>query len=501
MRLSKISEITSAFRRVQRQIIVIEFGASYIKTGLFKTFNRTKKLTKIDIIDVSNQSLDKNKILSDHLTTNEYADCTNCYLILPQNRVSVKNMTLPTTDMREINKMVSLQAQIVSPFQSGEYVSDFHIIDKRESGQTDVLLFSANERVILEQSEILENAGKSVISVIPSSLLVAGFAEFHKDIEALFQDNSTSVIDIDYDTITLLVFKENSLLYLRSISHGVRTLGAEDNLQDENDFQNLLIGEIEGSFSACREHFPEIIIDNVVISGSIYAGESLCNTIKNSLDISCHMINPENDPNLDVDSIIMDNAEINKYSLSSFLGINTYDKLFEVNLLPSKIRQAQRFLQFKRLLLRSSLLILLNIVMVVFYLGVKMSEKEEYLDYLNNEIEQSSDMANKIELLKRQINLIHDHAIHGSNILDIIFELHQLTPSAANIEYFDYSTGRQITIKGWASRIDDVLSFVDSLKVSPYLIDAKMDYTKNTERKSSQKVQYQISAIAEKVAK
>ena len=88
---------------------------------------------------------------------------------IPRNLVTVRNLQLPTTDPRELEEMVNLQAVKQTPFLKEEIIADYHVVRSSPEGFTDVILVTTHRSVPNSNLNTLDEANLQAEGVRLSS--------------------------------------------------------------------------------------------------------------------------------------------------------------------------------------------------------------------------------------------------------------------------------------------------------------------------------------------
>jgi len=142
----------------------------------------------------------------------------------------------------------------------------------------------------------------------------------------------------------------------------------------------------------------------------------------------------------------------------------------------------------------SGLLIIMLIALAVLHINNRLTEKQEYLDLIQSQLAMTSDMAAEVETKRQQVRLMEEQSGGEEGVLEFLMDLHKHSPSSIAMEYVDYSRSSRVVLKGHATNLSEVLSFVELLKESSLLKDACLDFANTPEKGSKYGTRFQITA-------
>ncbi len=417
---------------------------------------------------------------------------TDCRLVIPRSTVSVRNISLPSTDTRELEEMSRFQAQRLAPFEPGNLISDFQVTECKDvDNNTSINLTMANKQSVLEYIGSLKAVCKIVTQANVSSDFIFSYILEDEKTKPYVTDSTSLIIDTDYEITTLLISSSGKLLYSRALNHGLFEIRENQDEAFIAEWCKELVKEIENTVSAFNNDFKGYSIDYAIITGPGIVnkiGEVLRTEIK--LPVIIHQTD------LETNEINGSQNEYDDYvSTSTLMGFLSGSLHKCINLLPTEIIQEKKTRQLYRDLIRTCALLVLIILLSSLYISQRISQKSVYLENLRQQIEATSDLSSNIESVRQQTRLIHKHANAESSVLDILLEIHQLAPGNIHIDYFDYSTQKRIVIKGNSKTLENALTFVDKLKQTSLLSTVNLDYANNENSNSDFKTRFQVSGI------
>jgi hypothetical protein len=171
-----------------------------------------------------------------------------------------------------------------------------------------------------------------------------------------------------------------------------------------------------------------------------------------------------------------------------------------INLLPQDRKESDRRAAHRRELLGTGLRIC--VLALLTLLCVRMSSwrqtrlLEEYLE----RIAKIAPLAQKLQFLQGQLNMIQTQ-VHGSiSMLDIISQLYEVLPQDVTIHYLGIEQGRQVVIRAQARWLSQAFDAIDPLEQSPCLANVRQSYAHLRELDGQVLIDFELRADLEKRA-
>lgn len=190
---------------------------------------------------------------------------------IPRDQVSLKRMTLPTTDPYELPDMVRLSMQRDLPFDPAEAVIDFVPVmvtgvggagtDGTPEGSSTVVLVAAIQRRTIDHVQQVARAAGLRIERL--SLRCMGLATVVRTLNETTDDNQTAWLGIDVtgDGVELMVLSNGSVRFSRAAE--------VPHVTDSRQFADAVVTETRRSWMSYR-----VVEDAPEISGAFLVGDS-----------------------------------------------------------------------------------------------------------------------------------------------------------------------------------------------------------------------------------
>ena len=380
------------------------------------------------------------------------------YLILgiPRTRVSIKFLTLPTSDDHEIKQMVVLKFNHLFPYEPEKLIFDYTVIHKDANGYSEVMLIAAQKEAIAKQMSLLKKAGliPDIIDLSTVSLCSQFFKLAMKSANYLLMhcdDSFAELIHISGQKV--------------NFSRGVAFSYQESN---EN-----IINAIH--FTAATLKDKGSPVDQIILCGEGLNLESFALKIKEKSEYKVRIDNTLRVTN-------------------GFLERNNGETL-KINLLPKEFEIHKMKIKKRRAIAYFAALALLNLSLAANLISLKMREKEEYLSVLNSEIKKIDTQASALQEIMVKVQIVRDHLDSGRLKLALLSGLYRLAPDGLYLTSLDISGQKSagtMIVTGKAPDSATVLKFGNALK--NFALITKTDVTYITKKKTAleQTVDFEI---------
>ena len=125
--------------------VVVEIGARLVKIAGFETVGGAPRMAALAVKSLPSNSADI-PIFIESVFNELGLRKGRVVAVFPRSKAIVRYISVPSRDHAEIEKMVSLQADRLSPFDRDEAVIDFHIVASRADGFSIRVFMTSVER-------------------------------------------------------------------------------------------------------------------------------------------------------------------------------------------------------------------------------------------------------------------------------------------------------------------------------------------------------------------
>ena len=104
-----------------------------------------------------------------------------------------------------------------------------------------------------------------------------------------------------------------------------------------------------------------------------------------------------------------------------------------------------------------------------------------------------------VERMRRQVYLVEGRLDAKRRSINVLKEVHQLTPKEISYTNIDIDEDDKVGLQGRASEMSTVFSFVTTLEKSPYFENVKTTYTTTKKDESGEYTKFEIVCMFEGV--
>lgn len=408
----------------------------------------------------------------------------------PSHSLTMRILSLPSTDPREIKDIVDLQAVKQTPYSRDEITTGFRIIDRDEAGYSRVLVAISHREVAGRYFKLNE------LAAITHSRMTAAAEGAQSWVGTLiqkgkiFKDESVLVLDMDWVTADLLIFQKGEMIFSRSLGLGAK------NLQEQGaPMEAEIVREVQRSMESLSAEHQGLNINRVLLTGVQKNLKDFSAALVRELNIPCEVHSVLEDfPSSDAASMLEHEKEFS-VSFSSVLAIAASPQRITLDLTPQEI-QIRRGLEAraKELVMLGTLC--LALISIASLISVeKMYKKSSYLNLLRKQYHSVSGEAEGVERLVAKMKLAHEQNDTFNDPLDVLKDINEVIPNNIVLTAFQYNRGDQsLVLRGTSSEMSTVFQFLTTLENTPTLEQVK---TRNvTKRKVDNKelAEFEIAA-------
>lgn len=374
----------------------------------------------------------------------------------PSQFTTMRVLSLPSTNPKEISEMVELQVEKLSPHGKEEALRDFRIIDQDETGYSKVALLMTHQDVVDQVVKFAESV-KLEIDQVGSD--VDGLVEWFKQIGAKHSDmkeGASLLIDIDAESSSVMIIDQGKPYFHRSIPIGDKELSAENSLQQMSRF----VAEVRKSLEVFEAENLNIKIVQMIVTGLAPKLSTLKPLLEHECQFPVILASP-----FDVCELSHElEEERDKYPVS-FSGL--VGALFVsrgVDFTPSVIKVQRAFRARTKALMILGVQLLIGLVLAVLVL-VEIAHKDLYChDWLNRQYRMDQKKADETKLLIDQLAAVRERTQNQGKLLESIVQMHQQSPTAIRWEALNYTNDQGILLNGMSTEMPKVFEYVTALE-------------------------------------
>jgi hypothetical protein len=274
------------------------------------------------------------------------------------------------------------------------------------------------------------------------------------------------VVDLQENQVELAILKQGKLLFSRSFKLAAILPDGENLFLEEiNKTQDAYLREVAGDLPA------EVM---VVGAGKLLeAGAAL---LKKRLSIPVTVLAYAE--KMHFTERVLNTLLTAESSFAGLLGLALADIPESLSLMLPQVKERLRNSAWRKQQLRLSLFIFS--IIFIGSLGVlkNMDNQAKYLERLKMEVRKITQEAASLEQTEKRFRLLQERSGKKASSLEVLYELHQLTPADISLVSLGYEEDKQLTLRGQARELNSLSIFVQELESSAVLrsFDCKVRY-------------------------
>lgn len=306
--------------------------------------------------------------------------------------------------------------------------------------------------------------------------------------------DATVIVDVDFHITNIIMVQERALLYSRAVPFGVSHLKKDASDDSSSQWCEQIYREMDKTIAACAADQTGFTPLKIVFCGATIGATQLHDRAAKPAQKPTMLMpsasgrggrNSESDG---ADSLT------ESHSFSSCAGLLVRSVTRRLDFLPLEIRRRRKAASTRRDLASTGLVVTVLVMLMALYLNLKLTQRQEYLELIQGQLNETSELAREVESKHRQVRLMEEQSGREEDVLEFLIELSRLSSPSVALEHFDYSRQSMVILKGRATNLNSVLSFVESLKESSILGTVGLDFA-NTPRQGTRfGTRFQITA-------
>ncbi len=454
----------------------LEIEGNYVKLAQAVDSLGLRKVVRLIVKKLASQS-EKEIIaaLKDTLGELKGQNRGHLTICIPRHKVTVRFLRFPTVNEKEITAMVGLQSVQELPFAKEEIIIDYLVTERTKDGYVKVALVIVHRDVINHYLNILKKAGLE-----PERITFSTEAILHWHQATLGQKGSSGcsvLIDLDSDNAEIVILANSHLGFTRGLTWGI------EQMQSQPDLGKKLADEIRRTIQAYSRQEHSEQVEKVILSQTKETAQTLKAILEQELNLPCQTADPLE--NLPYQKEITVTQYQPQPSLLRVLGtvLDTHSR--KLNLLPVNLREKQT-IRLKKKRTSTAIILLSGIILLGTLIFVKkIHDKQLYISYLNREIAKMAPLAKEVEEMLKNIELIEKRRKIAGSSVDILRELHNLTPQNILLASFNYDEEKQIVaLQGNSTDMSEIFKFINTLERSGYFKNVQLKYVSEKKAKA-----------------
>lgn len=399
-------------------------------------------------------------------------------VVLSRNKITVRQLDLPSRDAAEIESMLGLHVIRQVPYPKEEIIWSHQNLGFDGMSNSHILLAVAHR-------EMLRNIFNTftTLNILPEAMLMSSQGVVHylnetvKD-KSLLHD-AYLVLDIDYNYSDLILVNNQTLRSSVIISQGSQQLKLE---QEREKFY----AELKQALVVFNNEIPNTKPARLFITGAPYEPEALIeNCLKRDFNLKFQFVKSIEPQKFQV-------KDAQEVSFASVLGFTYQRKKEDINFTLSEAQIKREIkLKVQQILTMGACLTYIFIILGAMSL-VRINQLQSYRDRLLQRITQLKNDTGKIYDIAQKINIVRQYYGSKQSVVTCIYELTRICPDNITLTNFTWEWQKNFSIRGYAQQMPDISSFVTTLNNSGIFKGAQARYMRRRKKQDKEIVDFEI---------
>ncbi|MFH1440908.1 MAG: PilN domain-containing protein [Candidatus Omnitrophota bacterium] len=464
-------------------VFICQISDSYIKV-LKCLVGKTsaRKFIGLEIEKLPADTNDKNLLDIFNRVFNKLGYINNPIIVsLPCAQATCRYLSVPSQDLREIGKIVSLQASRYLPYQPSELITGFDLISAEKDGSSYINQIILNKSNIENYIRALKGLKPSKFNVVLSSYGICNLYNYICKKEPY----TTVIVDLDSTQVELAFIKNSKLLFSRSFNL----------LRDKEGWQNPFVAEIGISLEAfLRGISKERPVKIVMFDKTKEVGEFV-EILKKHISLPVEVLSYTD--KLNIDSKLIEKVSGTDISFNSLIGLGLKDIDENLNLLTKDLKEkAGRNIELRERLFSG---ILITAVFLILGLAIvkDLNNRAVYLNMIKIELNKVSKEAKNLENIDKRLKLLENRSENKQVILNMLSELNKVMPAEITLSSFSYEEDKQVVLRGQAKELNFIFKFVSQLERIPVfkVFNVKVRYATKKKFAAGEVIDFEIIGL------
>ncbi len=382
-----------------------------------------------------------------------------------RHQAGVRFFSFPSHDYQEISRMVGYEAAELLPLKPEETTTRYLVLNKKENGYADTLVVVTHKAEVLKLIEGFQKLGLEIDALNLSSLAIVNSLRY------LMQRNKNPILKSSF----MIVYFEDGAVEIIIVKNGVLAFSRGFLVGEGKNFSQVLISEIRHSIELFFNNTKQRKLSQIIIGGSHPDLEQIAQVLKSSFDIPFSM-----ERKMDIASGMV------------------FAQRQEINLLSDEFLQMRMRKKLKKKFFVSGILIIANILLVAAMFWMMLSNKEAYLNKLEQRLAQLKPQAQAVQNKVQKLQMVQTQLTSQLLILDAITDLINVTSATSTLNMLSINEQGVLIVRGQAKSLGEVLDFVGSIENSPYFKNSHLNFSSRRKMKNEELIDFEIQADLDK---
>lgn len=393
--------------------------------------------------------------------------------LIPADQLITKNIDIPSTDPVEISKIIDLQAGRYTPYAREEIVIDYVYQNSEGQHYTSVFLVMINRKAAERLYFIADSARVGIGRLLASpEALARCYATFE---ESQRTGASLCGVMIGNDHSDFTIVENQQIVFSRSLAKGHTHLDAGE--------VEEMGKEILNSLSSYHDQGIGAKVQYLALSG-FSQPKKLAEWLEarfqseSSSAMQVKMIRYDRLFNIaaPLQKKIAEDARTVCFDL---LCAQAFRDDIKMDFVPQEIKMKKKVREGGREMITSGILVMVCMMLLCFFLALKVYIKTDVLDQLDNLSAEHEGQAQLLEKASNKSRLVWTLLKNRGKSIYVFDRVTSLIDKQTYLTSFKYDQEGNVTLVGTATSMSAVFAFVTELEESNYFSSVKTKSTKS----------------------
>ncbi len=141
-------------------------------------------------------------------------------------------------------------------------------------------------------------------------------------------------------------------------------------------------------------------------------------------------------------------------------------------------------------------MVILILMAITLFVSQRIYSRKQYLEQLNQEVQQTQKEASEVQAMRKKITLIRDASGAENSSLEILTVLHKNIPSDIYLKSINFEDGSHLILKGVAEQMSGVFGFLATLEKQPNFHHVKTKHvTRSTRKGGNGEIDFEMTCL------
>lgn len=460
--------------------VVIEFSERWLKAVVFTSSGiKQGSVTKIILEPLGGDGLFIAEPLSRIFKQIGQKSNLEVTIVLSRNKITVRQLDLPSRDPTEIESMLGLHVIRQVPYPKEEIVWSYQNLGFDGISNSHIIL-------AIVHREVLRNIFNAFMSlnILPEAMTVSSQGVIHYLFEAVKEKASLGgaflVLDIDYNFSELLLVNNQNLRSSVVISQGAEQLSGEEE-------KNKFLDELKQALVVLNNDIPDRKPTRIFLAGAIKEAEPLLKDIlEKEFNLKFQVVKLQ-------ETKLIGLKDTQTLSLSAVMGFSYKRKKDDICFtLPEAQIEKEMKQKIKQLFSLGISLTYIFILLGALAL-LRIGQLQSYRDKLNFRIAKLKQDAGGIYDVAQKAKVLRQYQNPEQSVVNYIYETNRLSPDSITLTNINWEWQKSFSVRGYAAQMSNISSFVKELNNYKLFKGMQASYMRRRKIKGTERVDFEIA--------